>query len=127
MKKNVICVIGSLLVLFIIIVGFTFVTTMQKADAIQLVNIDITKLKDGIYIGDSDIGLVKVRVEVEVADHKLKDIHLIEHQNGFGKQAEEILDVMIDRNTTVVDTISGATISSKVIMDATQDALSGNT
>ena len=45
------------------------------------------------------------------------------HQNGLGQSANAIVNEMLDKNTYEVDAISGATVSSEVIINAVNDAL----
>ena len=47
----------------------------------------------------------------------------MKHENGKGKPAEVITQDMIDNNTSEVDTVTGATMSSKVIKAAVTSAL----
>ena len=85
--------------------------------------IDMAQVADGTYRGESDGGLVKVEVEVEVKDHKIVNINLLKHECGKGKPAESILEEMVKRNTDDVDGVSGATASSKTIRNAVNQAL----
>ena len=81
------------------------------------------QVADGTYEGAAETPLVKVAVEVTVQAHKLKDIQLLRHENGQGAPAEAMLPDMLSRNTSEVDTVSGATLSSKAIRAAVRDAL----
>lgn len=85
--------------------------------------IDMAQVADGTYRGESDGGLVKVEVEVEVKDHEIVNINLLKHECGKGKPAESILEEMVKRNTDDVDGVSGATASSKTIRNAVNQAL----
>ena len=58
-----------------------------------------------------------------VRDHRLESIELLEHENGKGTPAEVILERMLQHQTTAVDTVSGATCSSKVLRKAVENAL----
>ena len=81
------------------------------------------QVADGIYEGTAETPLVKVTVEVTVQAHKLKDIQLLRHENGQGAPAEAMLPEMLIRNTSEVDSVSGATLSSKAIRAAVRNAL----
>ena len=81
------------------------------------------QVADGTYEGTAETPLVKVTVEVSVQDHVIRDIRLLRHENGRGTPAETMLSEMLRRNTSEVDTVSGATLSSKVIRAAVRDAL----
>lgn len=81
------------------------------------------QVADGTYEGAAETPLVKVTVEVTVQAHKLKDIQLLRHENGQGAPAEAMIPDILNRNTSEVDTVSGATLSSKAIRAAVRDAL----
>ena len=51
------------------------------------------------------------------------NINLLKHQCGTGKPAEVIIDDMVKKNTDDVDSVSGATASSKTIRNAVNKAL----
>ena len=84
---------------------------------------NVVEVSDGVYFGNMDTTLVKVTVEVSISDHRITDIRLLRHINGQGQKAEKIVDDMIKINTTDVEMVSGATMSSKVIIAAVKDAL----
>ena len=94
-----------------------------KVDALTFDEIDLTKVEDGVYEGQCDTGVVRVRVQVTIRNHQLESIELLEHENGRGTPAEAILDQMVQNQTTAVDAVSGATCSSKVIRKAVENAL----
>lgn len=85
--------------------------------------IDINDVKDGVYFGKEETPLVSVEVNVTVNDKRIIDIALLKHENGMGEKAEEMIPEMIKNNTSEVDIVSGATLSSKVIRAAVRNAL----
>ena len=87
------------------------------------VSIDVSKVEDGIYDGHSELGPVIVDVKVTVKKGKIIEVEIINHQNGLGQSANAIVNEMLDKNTYEVDAISGATVSSEVIINAVNDAL----
>ena len=93
----------------------------EQLDAATVVALD--QVADGTYEGTAETPLVKVTVEVTVEDHTLKDIQLLRHENGKGTPAETMLPEMLSQNTSEVDAVSGATMSSKAIRSAVRDAL----
>jgi len=81
-------------------------------------------LKDGIYDGKAKIGPVKVLARVTIQNQRVTNIVLLEHRNWKGKAAENIIPHrIIDKQSTKVDTVSGATVSSTAIMNAVDDAI----
>ena len=93
----------------------------EQLDAAAVIAPD--HVADGTYEGSAETPLVKVTVAVTVENHTLKDIQLLRHENGKGAPAEAMLPEMLRQNTSEVDTVSGATMSSKAIRAAVRDAL----
>jgi len=58
-------------------------------------------------------------------DGAIVAINLLRHDNGRGASAEQVINDMVDKQTTDVDAISGATNSSNVIRKAVENALNG--
>ena len=113
----------SLMVLIAVMAGVMNNTIQKAMDEQENIDINMEQVADGIYNGSSDGGLVKVEVEVEVKDHKIVNINLLKHECGKGKPAESMLEEMVQNNTDDVDSVSGATASSKTIRNAVNKAL----
>ncbi|PIS30393.1 MAG: FMN-binding protein [Candidatus Marinimicrobia bacterium CG08_land_8_20_14_0_20_45_22] len=90
---------------------------------IEIENIDLSQVKDGEYAGDYNTTFLKVSVLVKVKDHRIESIDLVKHENGRGKKAEVIPSLVVEKQSLKVDTISGATYSSLVILEAIELAL----
>lgn len=81
-------------------------------------------LNDGVYEGRFQEGPVKVVAKVTISGQKINGIELIEHRNWMGGKAETVIvERIIAEQSTRVDAVSGATQSSRVIMNAVQGAL----
>ncbi len=76
-----------------------------------------------MYTGEYILMPVKVSAQVEVKNHKIENIIILEHENGLGKKAEVITESIISKQNLDVDIITGATVSSKVIIKAVDNAL----
>jgi uncharacterized protein with FMN-binding domain len=86
--------------------------------------VDPAKFADGTYEGSYRGGPNKAIVEVTIKDNAIVNIKIIQHQAWKGKKAEEtIVERIIARQSTRVDAVSGATNSSRVIMNAVQLAI----
>jgi uncharacterized protein with FMN-binding domain len=125
MKK--VLVIISIIILSIIVIGGIAYNrinkNLQTLEDIKVNTIDLNSLEDGTYQGSYTVFPVKVEVEVEIRNHTIEDIKIIEHDNGKGKAAEEIIETIKERQTIDVDIIAGATYSSRVIQKAIEAAL----
>lgn len=81
-------------------------------------------LKDGTYDGIAKNGPVKVKVNITIREQKITDIDLVEHRTWKGGQAEAIVPAgIIEAQSTRVDAVSGATMSSVAIMNAVEYAI----
>lgn len=126
MKKAVKVILIVLAVLITLAaVAFVGAYTIQNRQLDQLTfeDIDMSKVQDGTYVGESRTILVKAEVEVKVEDHKIQSIKILRHDTLRGKKAEVITDTMVTTNTYEVDAVSGATASSKIIKNAVNNAL----
>lgn len=104
--------------------GVTSFFDYQNAIAgIEIDELAISSIPDGIYEGKYDAGYIYARVSVEIAEGKIHHIELLEHRNELGAAAEAITDQIVLQQKIEVDAISSATNSSKVIQKAVCDAL----
>lgn len=116
----------AFIILIILVVGvFLLMTSNAKKElkAMEYEKIDMNLVSDGVYNGEADAGLVKVKVVTTVKNNAIKKIDIIEHQNGMGGKAEVITDKIIEENSYKVDSISGATLSSEAIKSAVSKSL----
>jgi len=86
---------------------------------------DLTKKQDGIFRGTYKVPPVNdVTLDVTIKNHRITEIDIIEHVcSPIGKKAEKIIDRIIKKQSLNVDTVSGATSSSKAIIKAVENAL----
>ena len=128
-KKKIILIITA--VLLLAAVGFGAKALMElnayKAEiaSMEIGEINLAEVPDGTYEGSYDAGLVRVRLQVSVADGRMTGIELLEHENGKGGPAEALIPKVIEAQSLDVDIVSGATSSSKVILKSIELALEG--
>lgn len=123
-----------LLLLIAIVVGgayglYSLQRTKKYRQAVKetiIHEVDLTQVEDGSYTGSHDVDMINAKVQVEVEDHKIKKIELLEHKNDRGEAAEKIVPQMVSQQKIKVDAVSGATNSSKVIQKAVENALEEN-
>lgn len=121
-KKRKILILGCLIV-FLFIGGKIMLTSLlNNVNQILVTNPDLSDRLDGIYIGEYSIAPVEVKVKVSVENHKLTNIEILKHNNGLGGKAEKIIDTIIKKQSLEIDTVSGATVSSKCILKAIENA-----
>jgi uncharacterized protein with FMN-binding domain len=81
---------------------------------------------DGIYEGTSMGWRGPIQVEVRIASGGITDIIILEHDEDpfIGGQAmQELLELVLENQSTDVDAVSGATESSKGFLEAVEYAI----
>lgn len=94
----------------------------QLADT-KIDNVDLASAEDGEYTGSYSAFPVSAEVSVIIKDHQIEKVELIKHNNGQGGGAEILPGKVTEAQSLDVDSVSGATYSSKVILKAIQNAL----
>lgn len=126
-KAKRILLITFALLLILAIAGTGFVKKMESnLNALAqeaITNVDLSSAKEGTYTGKYTVLPIDVEVQVQIRQHKIKEILLVKHFNGQGKAAEIIPDQVLKAQSLHVDAVAGATYSSKVILKAIQAAL----
>ena len=127
-KKRVI--LWSVLALFLVLIaaGIIYVSSYiegydDRIASVTISDVDVSKVADGTYSGSYDLFPVSVVVKVVVKDHRIEDVELLKHVNGQGRAAEVLPEKVIEAQSLHVDTIAGATASSKTILKAIENAL----
>lgn len=95
--------------------------------ATALVGCGGAKYKDGTYTGEAE-GMYPLKVSVEVKDGKIAKVEVVEHEEteGIGTLAiEPVPAAIVAKNSTDVDGVSGATLTSNGIKEAVNKALEG--
>jgi len=91
---------------------------------VRINEIDMSEVSDGVYSGEYGYNdMVSAKVEVTVKNNSITNIELTEHKCGLGGKAEAIVKRVVDSQVLDVDVVSGATVSSKVILKAIENAL----
>ncbi len=83
---------------------------------------------DGTYYGSAEGYQSTITVAVTVNDGAITRISLVSHADDqtYVDFAERVIDRIIAAQSVDVDTVSGATYSSRGIIEATRDAISGS-
>lgn len=87
---------------------------------------DASAYKDGTYYGTGKGFAGNIKVRVDIAGGKISAISIVSTKDGdsYVKSASSLLDTIVEKQSTNVDTVSGATFSSRGIIAAVRSALS---
>jgi uncharacterized protein with FMN-binding domain len=100
----------------------------KEARSLPLNAVDFTRLNDGTYHGAYEGGMYKWRAnecQVTVSSGKVAGIQIVGSKDPGGKntQHEALYDRVIQAQSLQVDTISGATLTSKGYLQCVENAL----
>lgn len=90
-----------------------------------LVGCSGNKYEDGEYTGEAT-GIEPMKVSVTVTEGKISAVEVVEHNEseGYSEEAlEKIPNLIVEKNSTDIDALSGATMTSNGIKNAVNDAL----
>jgi uncharacterized protein with FMN-binding domain len=125
-KISVLFIIG-LCICVGIVCSINYFHDLQKyknaIKSISINNIDLSSINDGTYLGSYDALKIAADVSVTISNHQITDIKLLHHKNERGEKAEVIPQRVLQAQSLDVDTVTGATNSSKVILKAIENAL----
>ena len=129
-KKKILIIVLVVVAAIIVIGGLVLKTTIDKLDkgleelmAIEIENVELSQVADGTYSGAYKQFPIDVEVSVVLRDGKIQDIDILKHVNGKGKDGEKVIDRVMSEQSLEVDTVTGATYSSIVILKAIEQAL----
>lgn len=120
-KKIRIIVCAVLLIVF-----SSAVCISSYLDDIRQINIltpELSSLADGDYKGEYTILPVDVEVKVSIENNQISNVEILKHFNGLGKQAEAVIPLVLNQQSLDIDSVSGATVSSKCILKAIENAM----
>lgn len=87
-RKRIIIVLATLITIGVCIYGGAYLYSKWAVSKIEIVEVDLSKVADGVHTGSAAVTPVKVRMSVNVRDGKIEDIKLLEHQTGLGKKGK---------------------------------------
>lgn len=129
-KRNLLIVCISVIIFALagLAAGWLF-TEKERREArnVQIGEVDFKHLHAGDYVGEYAGGMYKWRantVKVTVAAQKVTAIKLLEHsKNQPATSTDELFGRVIQAQSLQVDSISGATLTTKAYLKAIENAL----
>lgn len=129
-KGKILIAVSILVILVVVVIGGGLLFTAgerQEARNLPIGVVNFNKLHDGTYLGNYEGGMYKWRankVQVSISSSKVTDIQLLEQtEKRPSTFTDELFGRVIQSQSLQVDTISGATLSSKAYLKAIEHAL----
>jgi uncharacterized protein with FMN-binding domain len=103
-------------------------TVAEAEEEATALSTELLPYEDGVYTGSAQGygGLITVQVTIESG--RITDIQILDASSetaSFFNRAKTLVETVLTKQTWEVDTVSGATYSSKGILGAIQNALTG--
>lgn len=125
--KKILKVIFSIFIAFILIGvgGMAFLTRgLESGGKVEIKDVSKTSLADGTYSGKYSEGRWSNEVKVTIKGNKITQIDIVKDVT-FPKEEwrVELFNRVIEKQSTNVDIVSGATVTSKAYLKAIENAL----
>ena len=96
---------------------------VKDINAIVIEDIDFAQVRDGVYTARQNNFPVTAKVEATVELGRVTGVRVLRHFHGPDRGAEAITGRIVEQQSLKVDAVSGATLSSTVILKAVESAL----
>ena len=130
MKKNKMNDFSKFLMLaaLIILMAGGYIVNRKKLQLREAANlpyykIELSEIEDGIYTGKAETSFLHLELEINVENHQIKKINVLQNDGIDGEKARPIIDDMIAQNKIVVPAIKGAERGSLVYISCASTAL----
>lgn len=126
MKKAMIVILSILGVLVVVGAGGVFYITngLEAGENLAINPVDLTAIEDGTYAGVYQAGRWSNEVAVSVTDHQIANIAVVKTVTIDDPElTSTIINNVIKNQSTTVDTVSGATVTSKAYLKSIENAL----
>lgn len=125
--KKALKILGAMMLVLILMAGgmFIYLTRgLSEGASLPLEGIDLSETADGTYGGQYEGGRWSNQVEVTVENHRIIRLEVVEDvrfvQNDL---SQDLFNAVIAAQDTRIDTVSGATVSTRAYLKAIENAL----
>ncbi len=98
---------------------------IREAASLELRDVDMNGIQDGIYEGSARTSYMRVVLEVSVSNHRISSINIVKNEGSRGQNPQPLLDMMIQSNRTLFVPPEGTELEAVVFMNAVGNALCG--
>lgn len=105
------------------LLSFMVMALFLRPTTLDVGAVDLNTVTDGEYIGICQNKILFAVVKVEVTNHQIIRIDILEHKKSYLEQARLFSDNVISAGSLEVDAVSGATFTSDTIRKAIENAL----
>lgn len=125
MKKyeKILGLIAALILVFGIFIKYRHSNQINEATRLPFYSVELSDVEDGVYSGKTYTEFMHFQVEVEVENHQLKNIHIIENSGSQGIKAKELVQKMVAENKVKVPVFEKDELGGLVVISCVDSAL----
>ncbi len=125
--KKLIKILLAVVLIFVVVMGGSMIYLTMGLDEgknVVINGIDLTNVEDGTYTGSYEGGRWTNTLQVTVKNHRITGIKVVKDV-AFSKPelSEDLFRRVVDAQTTKVDVVSQATVTSKAYLKAIEAAI----
>jgi len=107
--------------------GMMYMTRgLKETQNLAIKNVDVSKLADGVYVGEFTGSRWANTVEVTVKNRQIVSATVAKDQRfAMSNVSAALISRVLQKQTPNVDVVTGATVSSKGYLKAIENALAG--
>lgn len=125
--KLLLKIVLAVFVVFVLVTGggmFLLGRGLESGAALEVNACDVSTLSDGTYTGEYKGGRWSNTVVVTIEDHKIVRVDIADDILIPREEVTaELVDRVLEKQTTKVDVVSGATVTCKAYLKAMENAL----
>lgn len=126
MKKFIKIFVSIIVVFALIVAGGVFYITrgLDSGSKLEIKEVNLAEVNDGTYAGSYKAGRWTNELSVLVKDHKIIDIQVLKDVAFSNQeQAKQVFNNVIEKQSTKIDVVSGASVTTKAYLKSIEDAL----
>jgi uncharacterized protein with FMN-binding domain len=121
--KKVLLIAGIVVVVLVGIMAIAAFNGMDYVRKMTINPINLSKITDGVYPGSFKQGRFSYSVEVTVKGHRIEAVRSTGSKQVTDAVLEQIFYRIIQDQSVKVDTVSGASLTTKAVSAAVENAL----
>jgi uncharacterized protein with FMN-binding domain len=122
--KKVLLIVGIVVAALIGIMALAAFPGMGAVRRLTINPVDLSKIPDGVYPGAFQAGRFSHSVEVTVKDHRIVAARPAGKGQAQDSIIRQVLARIVETQSVKVDTVSGASLTTKAVSKAVENALS---
>ncbi len=121
--KKALLIVGIVVVALVGIMAIAALNGMGYVRKMTVNPVDLSKIDDGMYVGSFKKGRFSYSVEVVVKDHRIQEAKATDPKQVTSPIITQIFARIVQDQSVRVDTVSGASLTTKAVSKAAENAL----